>query len=113
MEEVKGQRKGREDRSDAQVPRYTFSFHLLGALSETEKSRKKEKEKRREQREHARSEEEVIGKNFGHSPVSALIGQSFSIRFAILLARGKKGMRRKGYVAGAQQERHIPAVVYR
>lgn len=42
-----GQREGREDRSDAQVPRYTFSFHLLGALSETEKSRKKG-EKRRE-----------------------------------------------------------------
>lgn len=41
------QREGREDRSDAQVPRYTFSFHLLGALSETEKNGKREKEKKK------------------------------------------------------------------
>lgn len=42
-EETRGDRRDGEDRSDAQVPRYTFSFHLPGALSETEKERKKER----------------------------------------------------------------------
>lgn len=35
-----------EDRSDAQVPRYTFSFHLPGALSEIETEEEREKEKK-------------------------------------------------------------------
>lgn len=43
-EETRGDRRDGEDRSDAQVPRYTFSFHLPGALSETEKERKKERD---------------------------------------------------------------------
>lgn len=42
-EETRGDRRDGEDRSDAQVPRYTFSFHLPGALSETEKERKRQR----------------------------------------------------------------------
>lgn len=124
MEEVTaGKREGREDRSDAQaaqVPRYTFSFHLLGALSEIEKQeeRKKRKKMRRERRAHF----DQVGKNFGHSPDGALIGQGLlSVRFArsrfaisFLKREKKKETRCKGKRdCGRQRERRIPAVVHR
>lgn len=67
-EETRGDRRDGEDRSDAQVPRYTFSFHLPGALSETEKERGS-----------------AFKKNFGHFPRDRLdsLSGSRELEFAI------------------------------
>lgn len=109
-EETRDSGRDGEDRSDAQVPRYTFSFHLPGVLSETEKSRKKEKEKKkRAARAHALRKKSrkilaVLPRARLDRPgllYPVRTSESREFRFATSLAREKKKKeQREGYVAG-------------
>lgn len=102
----RGDTAGAVGGTGGQVPRYTFSFHLLAALSEIEKSRKKKKEEKGEKTARARFfEEETIRKIFDH--YSPKIGQSFFVRSTWIpicdfAHAGKKGKRNmyEGYIVG-------------
>lgn len=80
----RGSRRDGEDRSDAQVPRYTFSFHLSIRDREREEIERKRKERRAlGAEERGRGE----GGRKGSGKISAIpprppIAAGFSIRFA-------------------------------
>lgn len=102
VEEVTRGGSGRDGRTGPTHRSRDIHFHFifLARYRRQRKIERKKRKKRKKWRDRARFEkEEVVRKNFGHFPASALIGQGFSIRFATSLTRGKKGMRRKGYVA--------------